>query len=152
MKRMKRGGRRGPRPSSVLSNRRPLGPAELDKTPRRRGPGLDKTAAAEDELREALPVHVAGITYQLKLISCGRRRCGRCRGRAPAHGPYWYAYWKVGGKTRCKYIGKKLPEVIRTQAAAGAARGRRGYGRGELRDEMRRFLDDALVDAKKGGR
>ena len=30
-------------------------------------------------------------------------------GRRPAHGPYWYAYWKEDGRTRSQYIGKELP-------------------------------------------
>ncbi len=42
------------------------------------------------------------ITYRLEKVSCGKG----CRG-CP-HGPYWYGYWKEGGKTRSKYIGKNL--------------------------------------------
>jgi hypothetical protein len=47
-------------------------------------------------------------TLRLELVNCGKDRCKRCRG-GPAHGPYWYAYWKQDGHTRSKYIGKQLP-------------------------------------------
>ena len=46
-------------------------------------------------------------TYRLELVKCGKPRCGRCAAR-PAHGPYWYVYWKQDGRTRSKYIGKEL--------------------------------------------
>jgi hypothetical protein len=42
------------------------------------------------------------ITYRLERVSCGKG-CKGC-----PHGPYWYGYWKEGGKTRSKYIGKNL--------------------------------------------
>lgn len=44
------------------------------------------------------------ITYRLEHVSCGKN-CKGC-----PHGPYWYGYWKEGGKTRSKYIGKRLVE------------------------------------------
>lgn len=44
------------------------------------------------------------ITYRLERVSCGKG-CKGC-----PHGPYWYGYWKEGGKTRSKYIGKRLVE------------------------------------------
>ncbi|MDM7911956.1 MAG: hypothetical protein QUS09_02565 [Methanotrichaceae archaeon] len=56
--------------------------------------------------REVLDVKKAGttITYRLERVSCGKG-CKGC-----PHGPYWYGYWKEGGKTRSKYIGKRLVE------------------------------------------
>lgn len=42
------------------------------------------------------------ITYRLERVSCGKG-CKGC-----PHGPYWYGYWREGGKTRSKYIGKRL--------------------------------------------
>jgi hypothetical protein len=44
----------------------------------------------------------SSITYRLEKVSCGKG-CKGC-----PHGPYWYGYWKEGGKTRSKYIGKNL--------------------------------------------
>jgi hypothetical protein len=46
-------------------------------------------------------------TYQLELVKCGKPACKVCKG-GPAHGPYWYVYWKEDGRTRSKYIGKEL--------------------------------------------
>jgi len=55
------------------------------------------------EGREVLRVERSGpITYRLERVSCGKG-CKGC-----PHGPYWYGYWKEGGKTRSKYIGKNL--------------------------------------------
>ena len=52
------------------------------------------------------------VTYQRELVKCGKPKCSRCR-RRPAHGPYWYGYWRSwskGGRVVSKYIGKVLPE------------------------------------------
>jgi len=53
--------------------------------------------------REVLDVHTTGsTTYRLEKVSCGKK-CKGC-----PHGPYWYGYWREGGKTHSKYIGKNL--------------------------------------------
>lgn len=59
-----------------------------------------------------------GVTYQHERIKCGKPRCGCSRGAL--HGPYWYAYWKAKGRTRSKYVGKKLPADLGDVAPAGA--------------------------------
>ena len=46
-----------------------------------------------------------GGTYQLEMVRCGKSRCRSC-----PHGPYWYQYWKEGGRTKSKYIGKASRE------------------------------------------
>ncbi len=46
-------------------------------------------------------------TYRLQRVRCGSKKC-RCAS-GELHGPYWYAYWSEGGRTRSQYIGKKLP-------------------------------------------
>ncbi len=48
-------------------------------------------------------------TYRLELVKCGKAACKRCA-KAPAHGPYWYVYWKEAGRTRSRYIGKERRE------------------------------------------
>ncbi len=63
------------------------------------------------------PLHLAGLTYQLKWILCGKASCGRW------HGPYWYAFWNDHGRTRCKYVGRKLPDEIRSAARPAAGGG-----------------------------
>ena len=45
------------------------------------------------------------VTYRQEQVRCGRANCTRC-----PHGPYWYAYWREGGRLRSRYIGKELPE------------------------------------------
>jgi hypothetical protein len=62
-----------------------------------------------------------GGTYRLELVRCGKDRCTRCA-EGPAHGPYWYRYYRRGGKVVSKYVGKNLP------AAAAAFLERRGAG------------------------
>jgi hypothetical protein len=53
--------------------------------------------------REVLDVQTTGcITFRLEKVCCGKN-CKGC-----PHGPYWYGYWREGGKTRSKYIGKNL--------------------------------------------
>ena len=71
----------------IFERDKPPGPAELPE-------GNDN---------EILAVKKSGsMTYRLEKVSCGKN-CKGC-----PHGPYWYAYWREGGKTRSKYIGKNL--------------------------------------------
>ena len=69
------------------------------------GQNARPTRAVEDAFSRS------GVTYQLERIKCGKRKCSRCKG-GPAHGPYWYAYWKAKGRTRTKYVGKVLPRAL----------------------------------------
>ena len=41
------------------------------------------------------------VSTRVEWVKCGKN-CKRC-----PHGPYLYVYWKQGGKTRSKYIGKR---------------------------------------------
>lgn len=47
------------------------------------------------------------ITYQLKLIKCGKPNC-RCASGEKLHGPYWYGYRKEKERLKSWYIGKTL--------------------------------------------
>ncbi|MGH8909587.1 MAG: hypothetical protein ACRD0K_24635 [Egibacteraceae bacterium] len=54
--------------------------------------------------------HISGmpsVGYRQQHVRCGRD-CAAC-----PHGPYWYAYWKEGGRSRSQYIGRELPADIR---------------------------------------
>lgn len=51
---------------------------------------------------------VGNKTYQKEMVRCGKKGCKCAKGEP--HGPYWYAYWSEGGKTRSEYVGKNLPE------------------------------------------
>src|SRR5436305_15350498 len=48
------------------------------------------------------------VTYHQQVSYCGKPRCRRCR-EGIGHGPYWYAYKVVNGRTIRSYIGKELP-------------------------------------------
>jgi len=50
-----------------------------------------------------------GMTYRLQRVKCGKPSCKCAAGLG--HGPYWYGYWREGGRLRSKYIGKILKEV-----------------------------------------
>ena len=50
------------------------------------------------------------VSYRLESVSCGKPGCSRC-----PHGPYWYAYWREGGKLRSQYIGRRLPPSRRLE-------------------------------------
>lgn len=44
------------------------------------------------------------VSYRQERVRCGKESCTRC-----PHGPYWYAYWREGGRVRSRYVGKDLP-------------------------------------------
>ncbi|HVB76183.1 MAG TPA: DUF6788 family protein [Ktedonobacteraceae bacterium] len=48
------------------------------------------------------------ITYHQQVSYCGKPRCRRCR-EGTGHGPYWYSYQTVNGRTVRTYVGKQLP-------------------------------------------
>lgn len=54
---------------------------------------------------------VGKVGYRLEKISCGRPGCTKC-----PHGPYWYAYWREGGRVRSRYIGRELPAGAKPKA------------------------------------
>jgi hypothetical protein len=49
------------------------------------------------------------VSYRLEAVNCGKPGCSRC-----PHGPYWYAYWREGGRVRSRYIGRRLPPSTRS--------------------------------------
>ncbi len=56
-------------------------------------------------------------TYRSEMVRCGKQNCHYSEGKL--HGPYWYAYWSEGGRTRSEYVGKKLPKGIRVASSTG---------------------------------
>jgi hypothetical protein len=59
---------------------------------------------AEDEMGR--------VTYRLETVRCGKKACTSC-----PHGPYWYAYWREGGRLRSRYIGVDLPGDVKATLA-----------------------------------
>jgi DNA-binding SARP family transcriptional activator/Tfp pilus assembly protein PilF len=52
------------------------------------------------------------ITYHQQVSYCGKPRCRRCR-EGIGHGPYWYSYQTVNGRTIRTYVGKHLPDEMK---------------------------------------
>lgn len=74
---------------------------------------INTTTAQKNEHATAEPAasragRATGKTYRLEGVRCGNKNCKCAAGQL--HGPYWYAYWSEGGKTKSQYVGKKLPE------------------------------------------
>ena len=85
----------------------------------------EQISALESEPVHEIPVrrdrqvvevrHHGAVTYRLELVKCGK--CRRCAAGA-THGPYWYGYYKRGGRTRSVYIGKDLASGNQVTASA----------------------------------
>src|SRR5258708_26204240 len=59
------------------------------------------------------------ITYHQQVSYCGKPRCRRCR-EGIGHGPYWYAYQTVNGRTVRTYVGKEPPAEMQPRPAETA--------------------------------
>ncbi len=68
----------------------------------------ERRAGQTSDAPVRLEKQVGSITFRYETVRCGKENCSRC-----PHGPYWYAYWKEGGRTRSRYIGKTLPSVAK---------------------------------------
>src|SRR4029077_11868745 len=51
------------------------------------------------------------LTYRQQMNFCGKPRCRKCQ-QGIGHGPYWYSYQVVDGRTIRTYIGKNLPAGV----------------------------------------
>jgi len=58
------------------------------------------------------PPPTGAVTYSQQYRRCGKPDCQACRPGRPGHGPYWYARWQEGGRTRTRYIGKEAPPDV----------------------------------------
>jgi DNA-binding SARP family transcriptional activator len=54
------------------------------------------------------------ITYRQQNSFCSKPACRKCR-EGIGHGPYWYAYQVVNGRTVRTYIGKTLPPGVQLE-------------------------------------
>ncbi len=68
----------------------------------------ERRAGQEPTTPVRMEKQVGSITFRYETVRCGKENCSRC-----PHGPYWYAYWKEGGRTRSRYIGRTLPAIAR---------------------------------------
>ena len=51
------------------------------------------------------------VTYRQQVSFCGKPRCRKCQ-QGIGHGPYWFSYRVVDGRTIRTYIGKNLPPDV----------------------------------------
>lgn len=80
-----------------------------------------KRARGAARQHEVLRSHrTAHKTYRLERVRCGKERCKCAEGKL--HGPYWYAYWTEGGKTKSQYVGKELPKSVKLPRDAKSRR------------------------------
>jgi hypothetical protein len=77
-------------------------PGAPSRGPRRPIPRPSESASLERAIRRV----PRGATLRLQWVDCGK-----CR---KWHGPYWYAFWFVDGKTRSEYVGsdRKLAAFV----------------------------------------
>jgi len=54
--------------------------------------------------------------FRQQVSYCGKPTCRRCR-EGQGHGPYWYAYQTVDGRTTRTYIGHALPPEVSAKGA-----------------------------------
>lgn len=79
--------------------------------------GRQEEAPAVSTSAEVVATERRGkLTLQLQYRSCGKPTCKNDR-----HGPYWYGYYRQGGKLKSLYLGKQLPSAEGTPAAEGQA-------------------------------
>jgi hypothetical protein len=72
---------------------------------------LIETGATAGPRSKVGKTHASHKTYRLEEVRCGKKNCHCAEGKL--HGPYWYAYWTEGGRTRSQYVGKKLPRGVK---------------------------------------
>jgi predicted ATPase/DNA-binding SARP family transcriptional activator len=61
------------------------------------------------------------ISYRQQYRRCGKAACTQCAAGGRGHGPYWYAVWSEGGRTRTRYLGKAPPEAAEPHPSAAVA-------------------------------
>src|SRR5579871_334812 len=52
------------------------------------------------------------VSYSRQYRRCGKPGCLVCGPGKPGHGPYWYAYWREGGRARSRYLGRRAPPGV----------------------------------------
>jgi len=60
-------------------------------------------------MSNGMPPSDAHITYSQQYRRCGKPACAHCAAGGMGHGPYWFAYWRAGGRLRSRYLGKQAP-------------------------------------------
>ena len=69
----------------------------------------------ETDLPEPLPKTLPGVVRP-QWVRCGRGNCRCARGRL--HGPYFYRFWREGGRLRKQYVKPSELDQVRAQCEA----------------------------------
>jgi hypothetical protein len=93
-------------------------------------------AAYRPAQRTAREERNSGWSLRLERVLCGKEGCEEL------HGPYWYGYRSLNGRTRKRYFGKKKPDAKKLAAAAAALLGKGAAGE----------LEQTLPKKKRKGR
>lgn len=64
---------------------------------------LDSRTGKGFALRPVRDQEPGRVSYRQQRVRCGKRTCTTC-----PHGPYWYGYWREGGRLRSRYVGREL--------------------------------------------
>jgi hypothetical protein len=69
----------------------------------------------ETESPELLPKTLPGVVCP-QWVQCGRPGCRCSHGRL--HGPYFYRFWREGGRLRKEYVKRSEVEEVRARCQA----------------------------------
>jgi predicted ATPase/DNA-binding SARP family transcriptional activator len=80
---------------------------------------LEDASYKEDRaMPDGGPPLEAHVSYSRQYRRCAKPGCPSCGEGGPGHGPYWYAYWREGGRQRSRYLGKNPPLGAMAQTPA----------------------------------
>ena len=79
--------------------------------------GSPRPPCRETDRTEPLPKTLPGVVC-VQWVRCGRANCRCARGQR--HGPYYYRFWREGGRLRKAYV--KAGELDQVRAACRARR------------------------------
>lgn len=82
------------------------------------------------------------MSLQLEMISCGD--CEKCLAGGRVHGPYWYRYYRSGGRMVSEYVGKEISSDTADERHPIGSTPEDLYP-----DEVERMRADAETDAQE---
>ncbi len=103
--------------------------------------------SAEVDERDGIPGCVIA-----QYRRCGKARCRCARPGEPSHGPYFYHYWRGGGKARKRYLARD--DAPRVTALCDRRRTRRANARATKRliRQFDRLSSEMLALLERGRR
>jgi hypothetical protein len=122
---------------AALLNLEPKQVRELARALEEQRRTIEKESARKKAEPAPAELSADGVwTLRHEKVLCGKANC------AKLHGPYWYGYRTLGGRTKKQYFGKKKPGPANLAAAADAM----------LKKEIARLEAAAAKKKKKASR